>query len=94
MKYALLGFGLSNRFAAKYLVQLGEDVFVSERGKLSEDDKKFLQENGIQFEEEKNSEKILEADVILTSPSVPFNHPILTKAQEMGKYVDTEITYF
>ncbi|MFN3692063.1 MAG: UDP-N-acetylmuramoyl-L-alanine--D-glutamate ligase [Fervidobacterium sp.] len=94
MKYALLGFGLSNRFAAKYLVQLGEEVFVSEGGKLSEGDRRFLQENNIPFEEGINSEKILEADVILTSPSVPFNHPILTKAQQMGKYVDTEITYF
>lgn len=94
MRYALLGLGLSNRYAARFLKKLGEEIFVSEGGKLSEADKKFLDENAIPYEEGVNSERILEADVILTSPSVPYNHPILTKAQQMGKYVDTEITYF
>ncbi|MGB9614313.1 MAG: UDP-N-acetylmuramoyl-L-alanine--D-glutamate ligase [Fervidobacterium sp.] len=94
MRYALVGFGLSNRYAARYLKQLGEDIFVSESGKLSREDMLFLEENHIPYEEGKNSEKILEADVILTSPSVPYDHPILMKAQQMGKRVDTEITYF
>lgn len=94
MKYALLGLGLSNRYAAKFLKKLGEEIFVSESGKLSEDDKKFLDESGIPYEEGLNSEKLLEADVILTSPSVPYNHNILTKAQQLGIHVDTEITYF
>lgn len=94
MQYALLGLGLSNKYAAKFLLKLGEKIFVSESGKLSSEDKAFLEENKIPYEEGVNSEKILEADVILTSPSVPHNHPILLKAQQMGKYVDTEITYF
>uniref|UniRef100_A0A7C4VV04 UDP-N-acetylmuramoylalanine--D-glutamate ligase n=1 Tax=Fervidobacterium pennivorans TaxID=93466 RepID=A0A7C4VV04_FERPE len=94
MKFALLGFGLSNKYAARYLKSLGEEVFVSEGSKLSVEDKKYLEETGIPYEEGTNSEKILEADVILTSPSVPYNHPILMKAKELGKHVDTEITYF
>ncbi|MGQ9856384.1 MAG: UDP-N-acetylmuramoyl-L-alanine--D-glutamate ligase [Fervidobacterium sp.] len=94
MKYALLGFGLSNKYAAKYLKSLGEEIFVSEGGKLSEEDKKYLEEANIPYEEGTNTECVLEADVILTSPSVPHNHPILMKAKEMKKHVDTEITYF
>ncbi|MGB4751913.1 MAG: UDP-N-acetylmuramoyl-L-alanine--D-glutamate ligase [Fervidobacterium sp.] len=94
MRYGLLGFGLSNRYAAKFLKSKGDEIFVSESGKLSDEDKDFLNENEIEYEEGINSEKILECDVILTSPSVPYDHPILVKAQSLGKYIDTEITYF
>lgn len=94
MRYGLLGFGLSNRYAAKFLKDKGDEIFVSESGKLSDEDKAFLNENKIEYEEGTNSEKILGCDVILTSPSVPYDHPILLKAQEMKKHIDTEITYF
>ena len=94
MRYGLLGFGLSNRYAAKFLKSKGDEIFVSESGKLSDEDKAFLNENKIEYEEGTNSEKILECDIILTSPSVPYDHPILVKAQSLGKHIDTEITYF
>ena len=94
MRYGLLGFGLSNRYAAKFLKSKGDEIFVSESGKLSDEDRAFLNENKIEYEEGTNSEKILECDIILTSPSVPCDHPILLKAQEMKKHIDTEITYF
>ncbi len=94
MRYGLLGFGLSNRYAAKFLKSKGDEIFVSESGKLSDEDKAFLNENKIEYEEGTNSEKVLGCDVILTSPSVPCDHPILLKAQEMKKHIDTEITYF
>ena len=94
MRYGLLGFGLSNRYAAKFLKSKGDEIFVSESGKLSDEDKNFLNENEIEYEEGINSEKVLGCDVILTSPSVPYDHPILVKAQSLGKHIDTEITYF
>jgi len=94
VRYGLLGFGLSNRYAAKFLKSKGDEIFVSESGKLSDEDKDFLNENEIEYEEGINSEKILDCDVILTSPSVPYDHPILVKAQSLGKHIDTEITYF
>jgi len=94
VKYGLLGFGLSNKYAAKFLKNIGDEIFVSESGKLSVEDKVFLEESGIEYEEGINSEKVLGCDVILTSPSVPYDHPILLKAQKMGKHIDTEITYF
>ena len=94
MRYGLLGFGLSNRYAAKFLKSKGDEIFVSESGKLSDEDKAFLNENKIEYEEGTNSEKVLGCDVILTSPSVPYDHPILVKAQSLGKHIDTEITYF
>lgn len=94
MRYGLLGFGLSNRYAAKFLKSKGDEIFVSESGKLSDEDKAFLNENKIEYEEGTNSEKVLGCDVILTSPSVPYDHPILVKAQSLKKHIDTEITYF
>ncbi len=94
MRYALVGFGLSNKYAAQFLRKIGEQVFVSESGKLSQEDKEFLEELGIEYEEGQNSERILQADVVLTSPSVPYNHPLLMKARESGIKVETEITYF
>ncbi len=94
MKYALLGFGLSNRYAAQWLLKNGEEIFVSEGGKLKDDDKKFLEESRIEFEEGVNSERVLEADVILTSPSVRHDFELLLKAKEKGILVETELTYF
>ncbi len=94
MKYALLGFGLSNRYAAQWLLKNGEEIFVSEGGTLKDDDKKMLEENGIKYEEGVNSEKLLEADVILTSPSVRHDFELLLKAKEKGILVETELTYF
>ena len=49
MRYGLLGFGLSNRYAAKFLKSKGDEIFVSESGKLSDEDKAFLNENKIEM---------------------------------------------
>ncbi len=94
MKYALLGFGLSNRYAAQWLLKNGEELFVSESGNLKYDDKKWLEENGVEYEEGINSERVLEADVILTSPSIRHDFELLLKAKEKGILVETELTYF
>lgn len=93
MKYALLGFGISNKEILKYLLKKGESVFVSDQNKLNEIDRKFLIENNVDFEELGHTEKILESDVILVSPGIHFENPLIEKARKLGITIDTEISF-
>ena len=50
----------------------GYDVFVSDYGKIKENYKEVLINNGIAWEEEKHTEElILNADVVMKSPGIP-----------------------
>ncbi|MBO8160942.1 MAG: UDP-N-acetylmuramoyl-L-alanine--D-glutamate ligase [Thermosipho sp. (in: Bacteria)] len=93
MKYTLLGFGISNREILKYLLKKGEEVFVSEQRKLSEADKRFLIKNGVEFEESGHSDKVLESDLIIVSPGIHFDSPIIKKAKINQIDIDTELSF-
>jgi UDP-N-acetylmuramoylalanine--D-glutamate ligase len=93
LKYALLGFGISNKEILKYLLNKGETVFVSEQNRLSDVDKTFLIKNNVNFEELGHTKKILESDVILVSPGIRFDNPLIKEAQEKGITIDTEISF-
>lgn len=78
MYYALVGYGVGNKALCEKLIKMGHKVFVSEARFLSDDEKSRLAEMNVLFEEGKNSQKICEADVIVVSPSVKYNHPIIS----------------
>ncbi|MCS7174507.1 UDP-N-acetylmuramoyl-L-alanine--D-glutamate ligase [Pseudothermotoga sp.] len=80
--YALVGYGVSNKALCKILIQLGHKVFVSEARALNEEERKELFALGVEFEENGNSDKILQADWIVVSPSVKPDHPIISHALE------------
>jgi UDP-N-acetylmuramoylalanine--D-glutamate ligase len=89
MRYSLLGYGVSNRSLAKFLSQQGEEVFVSDL-KAIED--RFKLKN-VKYEVG-NSERILQADKIIVSPSISPDHPIVLKAKAMGIPVICDVELF
>jgi len=67
---------------------------VSDFGKIKPSYQQELEENGIEFEQEKHTEtKILSADLIIKSPGIPETAPIVMKALAKGVKVISEIEF-
>ncbi len=91
-KIGLLGAGISNISLANYLVKLNNEVFISEElpeEKIKKNIKKLSPL--VKYEVGKNTEKILENDIIVRSPGIPYHHPLLQKAVLKGIPVLTEL---
>lgn len=78
MDFALIGFGVSNRAVLRFLIEkkLG-NVFVSEKHSFSQEDKEFFLKHNIEFEENGNTKRVFESDLIIYSPSVRPDDPII-----------------
>lgn len=77
MRYALVGYGVGNKALCAKLRKIGHEVFVSETRILSEDERSQLLNMNVQFEEGKNTEEICKADIVVVSPSVKHDHPVI-----------------
>ncbi|MCX6063637.1 MAG: UDP-N-acetylmuramoyl-L-alanine--D-glutamate ligase [Caldiserica bacterium] len=92
----------SGLYAALYLHDHGVNVFVSEFKQQSADEKferaaRLLQEAGVPLEFGQNTVSIMAArDVVVVSPGVPLEAPIVLAAQQLGKLVvgETEIAAY
>ena len=92
----------SGLYAALYLHDHGVDVFVSEFKQRSADEKfehavRLLQQVGVPFEFGQNTASIMAAyDVVIVSPGVPLEAPIVLIAAQMGKLIvgETEIAAY
>ncbi len=90
----VLGAGESGIGAALLAKSKNIDVFVSDLGRIKPNYLSELQQNNIDFEQGKHSEdKILSADVIVKSPGIPDNAPIVQKAKAKGIKVISEIEF-
>ena len=94
-RLVILGGGESGVGTAILGKKKGYDVFVSDFGKIKENYKKVLIDNGIDWEEEKHTEAlILNADVVMKSPGIPEKKsPIVIKLVEKGIPVISEIEF-
>ncbi|MGB9665744.1 MAG: UDP-N-acetylmuramoyl-L-alanine--D-glutamate ligase [Candidatus Cryosericum sp.] len=87
----------SGLYAALYLHDRGVRCFVSEYRKKNEDEHfdlsvQLLEEAGIPYEFGGNSVEIMAGfDAVVVSPGVPPNAPILSSAEQMGKFVTGEM---
>uniref|UniRef100_A0A7V3VS01 UDP-N-acetylmuramoylalanine--D-glutamate ligase n=1 Tax=Mesoaciditoga lauensis TaxID=1495039 RepID=A0A7V3VS01_9BACT len=88
MDFALMGFGVSNRSVLKFILEkkLGK-VFVSENGKIGEEDIKFFTDNDVDFEENGNTKKLLDSDLIIYSPSVRPDSPLIGDAVKKDRAI-------
>ncbi|HEY5485160.1 MAG TPA: UDP-N-acetylmuramoyl-L-alanine--D-glutamate ligase [Candidatus Cryosericum sp.] len=92
----------SGLYAALYLHDHGVDVFVSEFKQRSADEEfehavRLLQQVGVPFEFGQNTASIMAAyDVVVVSPGVPPEAPIVLAAARMGKLIvgETEIAAY
>jgi UDP-N-acetylmuramoylalanine--D-glutamate ligase len=94
MRLVVLGGGESGVGTAILGKKKGYAVFVSDFGKIKENYKEVLTNNGIEWEEEKHTESlILNADVVMKSPGIPDKSPIVKKLVAKGIKVISEIEF-
>ena len=95
MRLVVLGGGESGVGTAILGKNKGYDVFVSDYGKIKENYKEVLINNGIAWEEEKHTEElILNADVVMKSPGIPEKKSaIVIKLIAKGIPVISEIEF-
>ncbi|TVQ69326.1 MAG: UDP-N-acetylmuramoyl-L-alanine--D-glutamate ligase [Balneolaceae bacterium] len=76
---------------AMLLKRKGARVFVSDIGKISEEHRSRLEQAGIPFEEQGHTDKARAGDLLVLSPGVPSDAPIVRAWKNAGKQVVAEI---
>lgn len=92
---AVLGAFRSGLGAAKLALRKGAVPFVSDSGPYEklEDGFRFLQSLGIDYEFGKHSQRVYDADIIVTSPGIPTESDVLMKASFLGKKIVSELEF-
>jgi len=94
MKLVVLGAGESGVGAAILGKNKKYKVFVSDSGTINKKYKDVLLHNKINFEEGTHTEsEILMADIVVKSPGIPCDAPIVKKIKENGVKVISEIEF-
>jgi UDP-N-acetylmuramoylalanine--D-glutamate ligase len=90
----ILGGGESGTGAAVLARRKGYRPFVSDIGYIKDKYKLMLKEEGIDFEDKRHSEDIImKAEVIIKSPGIPENTPVVKAAMQKGIPVISEIEF-
>jgi UDP-N-acetylmuramoylalanine--D-glutamate ligase len=93
-KVIVLGAGVSGMGAAFLAKKEGYEVFLSDAGKLSEENKQFCAQHNIEFEEGKHSvERILSADIVVKSPGIPNKIEIIKQIEAKQIPIISEIEF-
>jgi UDP-N-acetylmuramoylalanine--D-glutamate ligase len=93
-KIVVLGGGESGVGAALLAQAKGFDVFLSDKGALTDEYRTILQAHHIPFEEGQHSEeRILTANEVIKSPGIPDKVPLVKKLHEQGTPVISEIEF-
>ncbi|CAM1363831.1 UDP-N-acetylmuramoyl-L-alanine--D-glutamate ligase [Tenacibaculum xiamenense] len=102
-KLVVLGGGESGVGTAILGKEKGYDVFVSDKGAITENYKKVLKQYEVSFEERQHTEEIIfQADVVMKSPGIPDKVeliqqlvkkgiPVISEIEFAGKYTDATI---
>lgn len=94
MKLVVLGAGESGTGAAVLAKKEGFQVFVSDLGKVKEDNKNVLLNHEIDWEEEGHTEAlILDAQEVVKSPGIPEDAELILKLKDRGVNVISEIEF-
>ncbi|HEY4654547.1 MAG TPA: UDP-N-acetylmuramoyl-L-alanine--D-glutamate ligase [Cyclobacteriaceae bacterium] len=93
-RITILGAGESGTGAAILAKARGYDVFVSDRAQISEKSKTELLSEGISFEEGGHTEEqVLNTSLVVRSPGIPDQNPLLVKARAASIEVIDEIEF-
>lgn len=93
-RLVILGGGESGVGTALLGQKKGYEVFVSDFSKIKEAYKKVLEHHELDWEEGKHTEaKILNADVVMKSPGIPKEVPIVQLLKQKGVPVISEIEF-
>jgi UDP-N-acetylmuramoylalanine--D-glutamate ligase len=90
----VLGFGVTGRAVVEFCLRRGLPPSVSEARRLTGDERAWLTDHGIAFEEDGHTERLLSnADVVVLSPGVPADHPVPSAARDAGILVLSELDF-
>ncbi|NOX86982.1 MAG: UDP-N-acetylmuramoyl-L-alanine--D-glutamate ligase [Chlorobi bacterium] len=93
-KIAILGGGESGTGAAILALKKGYKVFLSDNGPIKDKYKSVLKNYEIGFEENGHTfKRILDADLVIKSPGIPDQVPVVSMAKEKGIPVISEIEF-
>ena len=95
-RIVVLGAGISGVGAAVLAKKKGFDVFVSDKGIITDDNKAVLLNNEIEWEEQKHSSaSILNADEVIKSPGIPDNVDLIQQliAKEISVISEIEFAF-
>ena len=93
-KIVILGAGESGVGTAILGKKKGFEVFVSDSGKIKKKYKQVLLHHEINWEEGVHSEtEILGADIVMKSPGIPENTPLVLKLKKKGIRIVSEIEF-
>ena len=94
MKTIILGAGESGVGAAILAQKVGDEVFVSDSGKIKIQYKEALINRGLPYEEgQHDEERILQADQVVKSPGIPDTIPLIRRLVGKGIPVISEIEF-
>ena len=93
-RIVVLGGAESGVGAAVLAKVKGNDVFLSDKGKIKEEYASMLRKWDIPFEEGHHTEElILSADEVVKSPGIPGTVPMVRKLREQGTHIVSEIEF-
>ena len=93
-RIVVLGGAESGVGAAVLAKVKGNDVFLSDKGKIKEEYASMLRKWDIPFEEGRHTEElILSADEVVKSPGIPGTVPMVRKLREQGTHIVSEIEF-
>ena len=95
-RIVVLGAGISGVGAAVLAKKKGFDVFVSDKGTITDENKAVLLNNEIEWEEQKHSSaSILNADEVIKSPGIPDNVDLIQQliAKEISVISEIEFAF-
>lgn len=93
-KIIVLGAGESGLGAALLAKKVGDQVLVSDAGKVTAQYREELEAHGIAFEEGGHSiDSFFEADLIVKSPGIPETAPPVRALRARGKRIVSEVEY-
>lgn len=93
-RLVILGGGESGVGAARLGIKENFEVFLSDKGKIKEKYKDVLSHLEVQWEEGKHSEELIfNADIVVKSPGIPDEVPMIVKLREQGIPVISEIEF-
>jgi UDP-N-acetylmuramoylalanine--D-glutamate ligase len=88
----VLGYARTGRATTQFLLNHGLRLFVSDFGSLSKEDRAELEARGVRYEEGGHTAAILAgSDLIVLSPGVRPNLPLLIEAQKRGITILSEL---
>ena len=90
----MLGFGVTGRAVCEFASRHALSIRVSEQGRLSEEQQSWLLKNDIPFEHSGHTPKyLLDVDIVVLSPGISPNLPMLEEARQRGLPVLSEIDF-